>query len=216
VKAVLVTGFEPFGGEPVNPSMQVARALDGATIAGHRIAGRVLPCAFGSALAALDAALDAARPRLVLALGQAAGRSELSFERVAVNLVDARIGDNDGMQPIDTPVVAGAPAAYFGTLPVKRIVATLRERGVPASLSLSAGTFVCNAVFFALMHRLREQPALRGGFVHLPLLPEQAAARHAGAPCLPLVFMIDGVRLAIEAALASPAGDLRSAGGSIA
>lgn len=211
---VLVTGFEPFGGEAVNPSMQVALALDGAAVGGHRVIARVLPCAFASALAALDAALDETRPALVLALGQAAGRCALSFERIAINLVDARIADNCGEQPIDVPVIGGAPAAYFGTLPVKAIVAALRGRGVPASLSLSAGSYVCNAVFFALMHRLHGRPDARGGFVHLPLLPGQAA-RHAGAPCLPLELMVGGVKLAIETALAVR-DDLRVAGGTIA
>ena len=185
--------------------MQVALALDGELVAGHRVAGRVLPCAFDASVAALDAALAELRPVLVLALGQAAGRCDLAFERVAINLVDAGIADNDGCQPTDVPVLRGAPAAHFATLPVKAIVAALRERGVPASLSLSAGSYVCNAVFFALMDRVARDAGLRGtraGFVHLPLLPEQAA-HHANSPaCMPLSLMADGVRGAIEVALA--------------
>ncbi len=214
---ILVTGFEPFGGEAINPSMQVALALDGAAIGGMRVVARVLPCSFERALAALDDALDATRPELVVALGQAAGRCDLSFERIAVNLVDARIADNDGTQPIDRPVIAGAPAAHFSTLPVKAIVVSLRERGLPASLSMSAGSYVCNAVFFTLMHRLAADArhrGARGGFVHLPLLPEQAAL-HAGQPCLPAATAIDGVRLAIATALAVR-DDLLVAGGTIA
>jgi pyroglutamyl-peptidase len=214
---ILVTGFEPFAGDTVNPSMELALALDGVVVGGCRIAGRVLPCAFDAARPALDAALDATRPALVFALGQGGGRCDLSFERVALNLVDARIADNDGAQPIDEAVIAGAPAAHFATLPLKAIVAALRERGVPASLSLSAGSFVCNAVFYALLDRLARDAAWHGtraGFVHLPLLPEQAARRATGQPCLPLATMADGLRAAIATALERSA-DLRIAGGTL-
>lgn len=214
---VLVTGFEPFGGETVNPSWQVAQALHGTSIGGAPVLAEQLPCVFGSARLALLAALQRHRPRLVLALGQAQGRSDFSIERVAINVDDARIADNAGAQPIDEPVVAGAPAGYFATLPVKAMVAALREAGLPASVSQSAGTFVCNHVFFALMHALQATPgagAARGGFMHLPLLPEQAA-RLPGQPCLPLATQLQGVRLAIAAALAHEAGDLRAGGGAI-
>ena len=199
-RGVLVTGFEPFDGDTVNPSQDVACALDGAVVEGHRIVARVLPCAFESSLAALDAALAETKPALVVALGLAAGRAELSFERVAVNLVDARIADNAGAQPVDRLVIAGAPAARFTTLPVKAIVAALGEGGIPASLSLSAGSYVCNATFFVLMHRLARRRSTRGGFVHLPLLPEQVAQR-VGQPSLPLAVQVEGIRLAIATAV---------------
>ena len=152
---ILVTGFEPFGGESVNPSALVAQALHGRTIDGAPVLGMVLPCVFGAAIDALRTALDRHRPRLVLALGQAAGRAAFSLERVAINVDDARIPDNAGAQPVDRPVVAGAPAARFTTLPVKAMVAALREAGHPAELSNSAGTFVCNHVFYGLQHALR-------------------------------------------------------------
>jgi pyroglutamyl-peptidase len=200
---ILVTGFEPFGGHADNPSMRVALALDGEVIDRQQVAGRVLPCAFDAALAELHAQLDTLQPSLVLALGLAAGRTELSFERVAVNLIDARIVDNCGAQPVDCAVVDGAPAAHFTALPVKRMVAAVRALGIPAGLSMSAGIFVCNAVFYAL-----RQHGLRGGFAHLPLLPEQ------GAPSLPLPAMVDGVRAALAVAaehrddVATPAGTL--------
>lgn len=211
---VLVTGFEPFGGETINPSWLVAQALNGERIGGAQVVGRRLPCVFGAALQALDGALDEFRPALVIALGQAAGRCDLSFERVAINLDDAPCTDNAGAQPIDRRVIEGGPAAYFTSLPVKAIVGALRERGIPASLSMSAGGFVCNHLFFGLMHRLAARPGVRGGFVHLPLLPEQAV-RHPGQPSLPLVTLIQGVRLAIEAALIAR-DDLRVAGGEVA
>lgn len=197
---ILVTGFEPFGGEAINPSAQVAQALHGRRVGGAALVAVVLPCAFGEAIAVLREALVTHRPQLVLALGQAGGRCDLSLERVAINLDDARITDNCGAQPIDEPVVAGGPAAYFTTLPVKAMVAAMRQAGHPASVSHSAGTFVCNHVFYGLQHLLTGDGSVRSGFMHLPYLPEQAA-RHAGAPSLPLATMIDGVVAALAAAL---------------
>jgi pyroglutamyl-peptidase len=211
---ILLTGFEPFGGESVNPSWQVARALDGEIIGGARVQALQLPCVFGASLRALDAALAGPQPVLVLALGQAGGRCDFSVERVAINVDDARIADNQGAQPIDEPVSAGGPAAWFSTLPIKAIVAALHAAGLPASVSQSAGTFVCNHVFYGLMQRLASMPGTRGGFMHLPLLPEQAA-RASGQPSLPLATMVAGVRIALAAALRHQA-DLRRVGGAIA
>ena len=211
---ILLTGFEPFGGEAINPSWEVARALDGERIGDQRIAARQLPCVFGEAAAALRAAIDEMKPSLVLALGQAAGRCDFSIERVAINIDDARIADNAGARPIDTPVIAGGPAAYFASLAVKAMVAALRDAGYPASVSQSAGTFVCNHAFFALMHALSRRPGARGGFMHLPLLPEQAA-RLPGQPSLPLATMIDGVRIALRCA-AETREDRHESGGAIA
>lgn len=210
----LVTGFEPFGGESVNPSWLVAAALDGERIGGHRVRAVQLPCVFGAALAALDAALAAHRPALVLALGQAAGRSDFSVERVAINVDDARIADNAGARPVDEPIVPGAPAGHFSTLPIKAIVVALRQAGLPASVSQSAGTFVCNHVFFGLMDRLAKAGGARGGFMHLPLLPEQAA-RAPGQPSLPLDLLVAGTRLVLATAAAVQV-DVRVAAGSVA
>lgn len=213
--SILVTGFAPFAGDAVNPSQQVVQALDGQTIDGHTVVGAVLPVAFAQTPALLDTLLVRHRPRLVLALGLACGRAELSFERVAINLIDARIADNDGDQPIDQAVTDDAPAAYFATLPLKAIVAQLHEAGIPAALSLSAGSFVCNQVFYLLAHRLASRsPLTRSGFVHLPLVPEQVAA-HPGQPSMTLAMMIEGIRIAIECALVVRS-DLRVHGGSIA
>lgn len=201
---ILVTGFEPFGGEAINPSWEIARALQGQLIAGAMLHARCLPVSFGAAPAALAEALGQLQPRLVLALGQASGRAEISIERVAVNLVDARIEDNDGQRPQDRPVRAGAPAAYFSTLPVKAMRDGLRAAGHPAGLSLSAGAFVCNQVFFELQHRLagRDIPS---GFVHVPALPEQAARTQPAVPSMGLAAQIDAIRLAIALALAGDA-----------
>jgi pyroglutamyl-peptidase len=182
VVRILVTGFEPFGGQSLNPSWEVARALHGWTLEGAQITSVQLPCVFAQALPALQQALAQHRPDIVLALGQAEGRCDFSVERVAINVMDARIADNAGAQPIDVPVIAGGPAAYFSTLPIKSLVAGLKAAGFPASVSQTAGTFVCNQVFYALQHTLAGL-GVHSGFVHLPLLPEQAA--HWKGPSLP-------------------------------
>ena len=188
--SVLLTGFEPFGGDCFNVSGAAALALDGSVVAGHRVHGVVLPCAFGQAPASLQAALERYQPALVLCLGLAASRRGFTPERVAINLVDARIPDNQGAQPMDQPVVPGASSAVFTGLPVKAMVAALRAAGFEAEVSLSAGSFVCNQVFFALCHglHLNGHAGTRGGFMHLggELGAETAAA---------------GVRLALQTAL---------------
>ena len=210
---LLITGFEPFGGESINPSIEVARRLHGEVLAGAVVRAVELPCVFGEAIVVLRAALEANRPALVLALGQAASRTDFSVERVAINVDDARIADNRGRRPVDEPVVPGAPAAYFSTLPVKAMVTALRAAGLPASVSQTAGTFVCNHVFYGLMHHL--PVGVRGGFMHLPLLPEQAA-RMPGHASLPLATQVDGVRVAVQAAWShGAAADLREGAGTL-
>ncbi len=199
-RPIIVSGFEPFGGASVNPSAEVARALHGRTIGGVRVVGVVLPCVFGSSIETLKAAIAQHAPQLVLALGQATGRAGFTPERVAINLDDARIADNAGAQPIDRPVVPRGAAARFTTLPVKAMVAALQAAGYPAEVSFSAGSFVCNHVFYGLQHALRGQRGVRSGFMHLCCLPEQAAP---GTPSLPLESMIDGTALALAAALAA-------------
>ncbi|WP_416757570.1 pyroglutamyl-peptidase I [Roseateles sp. So40a] len=211
MKNVLVTGFEPFGGEHINPSWELARALNGEAIGGARVVAVQLPCVFGEALRRLNEALARVKPVAVLAIGQAGGRCDLSLERVAINVDDARIPDNAGAQPVDEPVIASGPAAFFSTLPIKAIVAALREAGYPASVSQTAGTFVCNHLFYGLQHRLDGQH-VRSGFMHIPYLPEQAA-RHAGAPSLPLSTLIDATRLVLQVALT--AQEIRAVGGQL-
>ncbi|WP_166208367.1 pyroglutamyl-peptidase I [Cognatiluteimonas telluris] len=209
---VLLTGFAPFGGEVVNPSWDAVSQLDGGTIAGHRIVARQLPVAFGASLACLRELLDATTPNLVLCVGQAGGRGEVSIERVAINIDDARIADNAGAAPVDTPIVADGPAAYFTTLPIKSMLAALRDAGIPAGISQSAGTYVCNHVFYGLMHALHERPHIRGGFIHVPYSPEQAA-HHPGAPSLPLGTVARALRIALHGALTTHE-DQRIAAGS--
>ncbi|MDN4588373.1 pyroglutamyl-peptidase I [Xenophilus aerolatus] len=214
---ILLTGFEPFDRDTVNPSWEVARALDGWACEGATVQALQMPCVFGDALAALDAALAAGpAPVLAVGLGLAGGRTEVTPERVAINVDDARIPDNAGRQPVDAAVEARGPAAYFSTLPIKAIVHALRQAGLPASVSNTAGTFVCNHAFYGLMHRLATRPALartRGGFVHLPALPEQAA-RVPGMPSLALATQVEALRVLLRTALTTTT-DLHAQGGSL-
>jgi pyroglutamyl-peptidase len=166
---VLVTGFEPFGGSPVNASEEAVSGLP-AGVDGVRITTAVLPCVFGEAPRELDRLIGEHRPDVVIAVGEAGGRSSVDLERVAINVDDARIPDNAGESPVDVPVVDGAPPAYFSTLPIKAGAAAISTAGVPGSVSNSAGTFVCNHVFFALMHTVAGLEGVRAGFVHVPTI----------------------------------------------
>ena len=193
----LVTGFEPFGGDLVNPSDEAVRRLK-TTLGSVRIATATLPTSFAGSIAALEQGITETKPDIVLCVGQAGGRSALSLERVAINVQDARIADNDGAQPIDEPVVGSAPAAYFASLPIKAAVTELRKAGLPAEVSNSAGTFVCNHIFFGLMHFIRAKRApIRGGFLHIPLLPEQAVLQR-GAPSMALVDIVRGIEIILR------------------
>src|SRR4051795_6814237 len=199
----LVTGFEPFGDDPINPALEALHCLPG-RLGDVEIATWTLPTAFGHSLDTLDAALAATRPDFVLCLGLAGGRAALSLERIAINLDDARIPDNAGRTPIDRAIVPGGPAAYFATLPIKAAVAALRDAGLPAIVSNTAGTFVCNHVFYGLMHRAATaRPKLRGGFLHVPYLPAQAA-RYAdfgsGTPSMTLADIVRGVEIVLAVA----------------
>ena len=209
---ILLTGFEPFEQNPINPSWEVARALDGEVIAGGTVHALQLPCVFGDAIKVLDEALTELQPALVISLGFAGGRSEITPERIAINIDDARIPDNAGKQPVDEAVVAKAPAAYFSTLPIKAMVRNMRDLGVAASVSNTAGTFVCNHVFYALMHRLhrRGAPGMRGGFIHTPVLPGQVVNQ----PGMDLQTQITGMREAVRTAM-TVQQDLRETAGQL-
>ncbi len=164
---VLVTGFEPFGGRAINASELAVRELDGRTIAGRLVIARVLPVTFAGALPALRALLDEHDPELVICTGEA-DRPAVCVERIAINVDDARIADNAGAQPIDAAIEPHGPAAYWSTLPVKQVVWAIAERGVAVAVSETAGTFVCNYVFYGLMHALVQRPGVAGGFIHVP------------------------------------------------
>lgn len=199
---VLLTGFDPFGGASVNPSWLAVQALHGRRVRGRRIVAAQLPTEFDASLRVLDTLLDQLRPELVVCVGQAGGRHAISLERVAINVDDAPIPDNAGAQPVDRAVVPGAPVAYFSTLPIKVLLARLRRAGVAAEVSQTAGTFVCNHLFYGLMHRLATQPGLRGtrgGFVHVPWLPQQ------GTPAMALDELVRGLRMIVSGTLGDAA-----------
>lgn len=216
--SVLLTGFDPFGdigpaGLVLNPSWMAVEALQGKRIAGHRIVAAQLPTVFGASALELARLLKLHKPALVICVGQAGGRSAVSLERVAINVNDARIPDNTGAQPVDTPVVQGGPAAYFGTLPIKAMLQALQTAGIAAEVSQTAGTFVCNHVFYALMHALATQRGLkrtRGGFIHVPYVPEQVAGQ--SMPSMPLEDIVRGLRLAVASALANTRDIAKGAG----
>ncbi|MFB7508736.1 pyroglutamyl-peptidase I [Streptomyces broussonetiae] len=210
---VLITGFAPFDGARTNPSWQAASLVAAEPPAGLSVTAAELPCVFGESITALREAVRAAHPDLVLCLGQAGGRPGVSVERVAINVDDARIRDNAGNQPVDEPVVPGGPAAHFSSLPVKACVAAVRAAGVPAAVSNSAGTFVCNHVAYGLGHLIAtELPHVRGGFVHVPWAPEQVT--DGTAPALEPATVAHGLRALLLTAATTPAGqDLKVTGG---
>lgn len=192
MKQLLITGFEPFGGETVNPSWEAVRLLP-EELGDYRLTKLQIPTVFGRAAGTVLETARTLHPDVILCIGQAGGRSGVTPEVVGINLREARIPDNAGNQPENVPVVENAPAAYFSTVPVRAMVGAIRDAGVPASLSYSAGAFVCNDVLFSLLHHYRETET-RVGFVHVPFLPEQAKE---AAPSLPLADIVRALTAAI-------------------
>ncbi|MBR5094051.1 MAG: pyroglutamyl-peptidase I [Oscillospiraceae bacterium] len=189
---ILITAFDPFGGEPVNPAWEAVRRLE--PPAGAELRRLQLPTVFGLSGDLVCAAMERERPDVLLCVGQAAGRAAITPERVAINVMDAAIPDNAGAQPREEPVVPGGPAAYFSTLPVKALAAAVAAAGAPAEVSNSAGTFVCNALFYRALHAIATGALpVRAGFVHVPCLPEQAERMKKDRP-LPAMALDDIVR----------------------
>ncbi len=210
----LVTGFEPFGGDKVNPSWLAVSRLK-RKIGSLAVHTAELPTSFGRSVVELRRRIDAVKPDIVLCVGLAGGRSELCLERVAINVRDARIRDNDGEQPIDLPVVKHGPAAHFATLPIKACVAEMRRAGLPAAVSNTAGTFVCNSIFYALMDAIGSASRpIRGGFLHVPYAPEQVAAI-GNAPSMSVDDIARGIGIILDVSAARTA-DILTAEGRIA
>ncbi len=196
---ILVTGFEPFGGEDINPSWEAVRQLRAPE--GTELVRLRLPVVFREAGEQLAAAMKRERPDLVLCIGQAAGRAAITPERLGVNLMDASIPDNAGFQPQEEPVIPGAPAAFFARLPVAALAEAIRAAGVPARVSNSAGLFVCNALLYRLLHEIETRyPQMRGGFLHVPCLPEQAERLGKGTslPSMELSQIVRGLQAALD------------------
>jgi pyroglutamyl-peptidase len=190
VSGVLVTGFEPFGGSTVNPSQQLVVALDG------DVAKALLPVSYARAADALRKAIVEHEPEVVICFGQADGRTGISIERFAHNLDEATTTDNDEAPGSGAPIDPGGPVAYPSSLPVDEVVAALREEGIPAAPSRDAGGFLCNHVFYVLMRTIEQQArGTRGGFVHVPLLPEQAVDKEAAS--MPLETLVRAARIIV-------------------
>lgn len=211
IPTLLITGFTPFNGEKINPSWQVAKALP-ETISGYKIIKLRVPTEFGKSINVVTKAIDKLKPDIVLCLGQAGGRAQMSLERVAINVNDARIADNAGVQPIDEAIAEDAPAAYFCTLPVKAMVQSMLDQNIPAEVSNTAGTFVCNHLIFGVLHHvaLRQYP-IRAGFMHVPFVDSQVVGRD-DVPSLTLPAMIEATKAAIIAAI-KHREDIKTIGG---
>lgn len=195
---ILVTGFDPFEGETTNSSIETVVGLPD-IVAGARIIKLEIPTIYYEALRSIEAAIDQYDPDMILSIGQAGGRPDVTVERVGINWDDFPIPDNEGNQVIDEPVVAEGPAAYFVTLPIKTMVQKIHERGIPASISNTAGVFVCNHVLYGVCHMIATKyPGKRSGFIHVPYLPGQAVNKE-NMPSMSLDLMVEAVTAAIEA-----------------
>jgi len=191
MSTILVTGFEPFATSSLNPSAEIVKALKG-----DDLITAILPVVFGQASAQLRELIDLHKPSAVLCLGQAEGRSAMTPERIAINLDNARIADNAGNQPLEQKINADGPDGHFSTLPIEKMVASMKAAGIPASISLSAGTFVCNHIFYVLQDYLKDSP-IKSGFMHVPLMDEQRK-EFPNLPTMPVRQMVAGVQISLD------------------
>lgn len=195
---ILVTGFDPFGGEVINPAIETVKRLPD-TISGAKVIKLEIPTVCHQSLRVIDEAIARYDPDVVLSVGQAGGRPDITVERVGINVDDCRIPDNAGNQIVDEPIYADGPAAYFVTVPIKAMVQRIRERNIPASVSNTAGTFVCNHVTYGVCHLLAvKYSGKRSGFIHIPFLPQQAVDKK-NMPSMSQDMMVEAITAAIEA-----------------
>lgn len=196
---ILVTAFDPFGGESINPALEAVKLMKD-KIDGAEIVKLEIPTVFRKSIDKVAEAIVKENPDVVLSIGQAGGRFEVTPERVAINVDDARIPDNEGNQPIDVPIYEDGAPAYFTTLPVKAMVEAIRSAGLPSSLSNSAGTFVCNHIMYGVLYQIEKMGKnIRAGFIHVPFIPEQVARRPAPAPCMSMVDIAKALEAAVSA-----------------
>ncbi|MBP3318800.1 MAG: pyroglutamyl-peptidase I [Ruminiclostridium sp.] len=196
---LLLTAFDPFGGSPINPALEAVK-LVADQIGDVEIIKLEVPTVFGKSVATVAAKMAEVKPDAVLCIGQAGGRYDLTPERVAINLDDARIQDNEGKQPIDTAIFEDGAPAYFTTLPIKAMVARIREAGLPASVSNTAGTFVCNHLMYGVLYTLaKKYPGVKGGFMHVPFIPSQTVNRPTPAPSMSVTDIARGIEAGIAA-----------------
>ena len=196
---ILITGFDPFGGETVNPAYEAVKLLPD-TIAGAEIIKLEVPTQFHRAGVVLEDAMQRHKPDVVICVGQAGGRAAITPEKVAINLMDGRIPDNAGYQPVDVPIQEDGETAYFTSLPVKAMVQRMRDAGIPAAVSYTAGTYVCNYLLYTLLYLIdKKYPHVRGGFIHVPYAMEQVINKPLGTPSMDLRQIARGLETAVEA-----------------
>lgn len=196
MKTLLITGFEPFGGDELNPALEAVKRLEGLQLEGARVVTCTVPVVLQTSIDAVIGAIKTHKPDYVMTVGQAGGRSAITPERVAINIDDYRIPDNEGNQPIDQKVVENGPDAYFSTLPIKAMVKAMQDKGIPAQLSNTAGTFVCNHLFYGVQHYLRDTN-INHGFVHIPLMTNQCL--DGSKPTMSLDTIVEGLAIAAQA-----------------
>ena len=210
---ILITGFDPFGGEPVNPALEAVKLMKD-EIAGAKIIKLEIPTVFRKSVEKIHEMMKAEQPDVVLSIGQAGGRFGVTPERVAINVDDARIKDNEGNQPVDTPIFTDGEAAYFSTLPVKAMVEAIKNKGLPSTLSNSAGTFVCNHVMYGVLYYIhKEFPNVRGGFIHVPFITDQVVTK-PNVASMALADITEALESAVEAIVKNQK-DIHAIGGEI-
>ena len=208
---ILVTGFDPFGGEKINPAIESVKKLPD-TIAGAQIIKLEIPTVCHKSLKVIDEAIATHHPDVILSIGQAGGRTDITVERVGINVDDCRIPDNEGNQIIDEPVYADGPDAYFVNLPIKAMVENILSKKIPASVSNTAGTFVCNHVTYGVRYLIEHKyPGKRSGFIHIPFLPQQVIDKK-NMPSMELMTIVKGIEAAIEA-IVTTKEDIKVTGG---
>ena len=210
---VLITGFDAFGGEPVNPAEEAVKMISN-KIAGAEVIKVIIPTVQNKSVEAIERAIEEHNPDIVISVGQAGGRYDITPERVAINIDDYRIKDNEGNQPIDAVIQSDGQAAYFSNLPVKAMVKHMNEHNIPATLSNTAGTFVCNHVMYGILYMIdKKYPNIKGGFIHIPYMTSQVMDKK-NTPFMSLTDIVKGLELAIEACVIYDE-DIKAIGGEI-
>lgn len=210
---ILITGFDPFGGENINPALEAVKKLPD-TILGQEIIKIEIPTVFRKSLDKIEENIQKHNPDVVISIGQAGGRFGITPERVAINMDDARIKDNEGNQPIDISIYEDGESAYFSTLPIKAMVKEMNDNGIPASVSNTAGTFVCNHVMYGVLYLIdKKYPNIRGGFIHVPYIPSQVTTK-PNTPSMSIDDIAKGLELSIKAVIEN-SSDIKTVGGTI-
>ena len=201
MKKILLTGFDPFGEENINPATEVVEKFSNEKIAGYQVKTLEIPTVYKKSVEKIKEKIDEIKPDLVISIGQAGGRTDISLERVAINIDDYRIEDNEGNKPVDKVINPQGENAYFSTLPIKKMVKRINENGIPAKVSNSAGTFVCNHLMYGLLNYIEKNDLdIKAGFIHIPFFPSQVVDKK-NKPSMSLNTVQKGLKIAIKAAI---------------